>query len=92
MKIAYEYDKNVLEITEQNNVEDKEFKIKLHDKGLELNIHEVRNFFEQNDIYTDAYFYTLADHTYQIIVKNEYYNDLVIKLFSEKLLQKINWI
>lgn len=92
MKIFYEYDKNIIELNETDNGEDKEFNIKLLDKGLDDNLHEIRKFFEQNKVYTDVLFYTHSDHTYQIIVKNEYYTDFVIKLFKEKLLQKISWV
>lgn len=92
MKVAYEYDQNLVEISETVNGEDQEFNIKLLDKSLEDNIHEIRNFFEQNKVYTDVLFYTHSDHTYQIIVKNEYYTEFVLKLFKEKLLKKISWV
>jgi hypothetical protein len=91
MQVVYEFDKNAVVITEKDNGEDKEFTIKLHDESLDDGVHEVRDFFEQNKVYTDVLFYTHSDHSFQIIVKNEYYTDFVLKLFKEKLLTSVNW-
>jgi hypothetical protein len=91
MKAVYEFDKNVLDISEKDNGEDKEFNIKLLDPSLEDKVHEVRDFFEHNKVYTDVLFYTHSDHSYQFIVKNEYCTDFILKLFKEKLVKTISW-
>lgn len=92
MIISYEYDKKALEINEENNGDDYEFQITLFDKSLAKNLHDVRNSFENNKVYTDAYFFKKMNHDYQIIVNKTYYNDFIIQLFKEQLLQKVNWI
>lgn len=51
----------------------------------------MRNFFDENDVYTDVLFYAYANHKFQVIVRQDYYNDFVIELMRHHLLQSIEW-
>lgn len=89
--LTYEYDKNSLSITEINGDSDIEFQIKVSEKISDKQIHAVRDYFENNKIYTDAMFYTRSDHSFQVIVKKDFYVDFILQLFKQKIIQKVYW-
>lgn len=91
MNVIYEYDNDKLEIRERGNGNDTEFIIKVKDPVYDQNIHAVRNFFDYNKIYTDVYFYTHSDHSYQIIVREDYYIDFILQLFKYQILKSLRW-
>ncbi|MBA4603611.1 hypothetical protein H2C83_15170 [Thermoactinomyces sp. AMNI-1] len=54
-------------------------------------LRKVRNFFDENDVYTDVLFYVYTNHKYQVIVRQDYYNDFIIQLMKHRLLKSVEW-
>ncbi|KQL55529.1 hypothetical protein AN964_16070 [Heyndrickxia shackletonii] len=55
-------------------------------------LHEVRNFFERDKVYTDVLFYTFEDNQVQIIVRDDSYAVLLAALFRWQLVKKLEWV
>lgn len=91
MNIDYKYDEKLLELKEIANADDIEFLITLFDSGLKKRLIKVREFFEDNKILTDIHYYIHPNNKYQIIVRKDFYNEFLIQLFRQKLLQEIKW-
>ncbi|PLS03066.1 hypothetical protein [Neobacillus cucumis] len=92
MRVAYIYDKNLLELKETTNGEDIEFIITLFDTELKKQLLKVRQYFDENRVLTDIHFYLHPHNNYQIIVRNDFYNEFIIQLFKQQLLKEIKWI
>lgn len=91
MIVAYKYDEKLLELNETANGDDIEFLITLFDSELKKRLIKVREFFEDNKILTDIHYYIHPNNKYQIIVRKDYYNEFLIQLFRQELLQEIKW-
>ncbi|MGC4378466.1 hypothetical protein WD019_16305 [Fictibacillus sp. Mic-4] len=89
--IAYEYDQNDLSIKEQMNGDDFEFFMKAKTEEVVRKLHEIRDFFDKNDTYTDVLFYPYPDHEYQMIVRKDFYVDFLVSLFKHQLLTSLTW-
>jgi len=92
MRIEYIYDKNLLEIKEVANGNDMEFLITLFETELKKKLVKVRQYFDENKVLTDIHFYIHSNNNFQVIVRNDFYNEFIIQLFKEQLLQEIKWI
>ncbi|MGA8943172.1 MAG: hypothetical protein WB502_10705 [Thermoactinomyces sp.] len=93
MKLVYRYNPDILKIEEKPDGKDVEFNIQILKETPYLNeLRKVRNFFDENDVYTDVLFYAYADHKFQVIVRQDYYNDFIIELIRHHLLQSIEWV
>lgn len=79
-----------IDLQEDRRDEDIEFIIKIKKSEVQTRLHQIRRYFESDEIYTDILFYTFKDHT-QIIVKKESYIPFVLELFKWQLLEKIQW-
>ena len=92
MKVEYKYDAQILEINETTNGDDLEFTITLLDNQLKKGLKLVREYFEENKILTDIHYYIHPNNRYQIIVRKDFYNEFLIQLFRQQLLQEIKWV
>ncbi|WP_223593057.1 hypothetical protein [Neobacillus bataviensis] len=92
MKTEYKYNEQLLEITETVNGNDIEISITLIDSELKKNLKKVRDFFDENDVISDIYFYIHPNNKYQIIVRKDFYNEFIIQLFRQGLLKEIKWV
>ncbi|MDN3018828.1 hypothetical protein PH210_21805 [Paenibacillus sp. BSR1-1] len=92
MKTEYNYNEQLLEITETVNGDDIEISITLFDSQLKKNLKKVREFFDENDVISDIYFYIHPNNKYQIIVRQDFYNEFFIQLFRQQLLTEIKWV
>ena len=91
MKAAYKYDEELLELRETANEEDIEFSITLLNSELKKRMIKVREFFEENKVLTDIHYYIHPNNRYQVIVRKDFYNELIIQLFRQQLLKEITW-
>jgi DNA polymerase elongation subunit (family B) len=91
MNIDYKYDEKLLELKEIANGDDIEFLITLFDSKLKKRLINVREFFEDNKILTDIHYYIHPNNKYQVIVRKDFYNEFLIQLFRQELLQEIKW-
>lgn len=90
--LEYRYDPSIIQITESVNEQDAEFRIRLlKEEPYLARLKQIRRFFEDNDIYTDALFYVYKNHEYGAIVRKEYYVDFVLALMKHQLLQSVEW-
>ncbi|WP_160725863.1 hypothetical protein [Bacillus sp. USDA818B3_A] len=92
MRIEYMYDKNLLEIKEVANGNDMEFLITLFETELKKKLVKVRQYFDENKVLTDIHFYIHSNNNFQVIVRNDFYNEFILQLFRQQLLQEIKWI
>ncbi|MEH7335723.1 hypothetical protein V7161_24160 [Neobacillus drentensis] len=92
MKTEYKYNEQLLEITETVNGDDIEISITLIDSELKKNLKKVRDFFDENKVISDIYFYIHPNNKYQIIVRKDFYNEFIIQLFRQELLKEIKWV
>jgi hypothetical protein len=91
MKVEYKYDAQLLDIKETTNGDDLEFTITLLDNQLKKRLKLVREYFEENKILTDIHYYIHPNNRYQIIVRKDFYNEFLIQLFRQGLLQEVKW-
>ena len=91
MRIKYMYDKNLLEIKEVANGNDMEFLIILFETELKKKLVKVRQYFDENKVLTDIHFYIHSNNNFQVIVRNDFYNEFILQLFRQQLLQEIKW-
>lgn len=90
--IDYQYDQTGLSISEKTNGDDLEFVIQVKDEAKYLQaIHEVRTYFEKNNVYTDVLFYTHPHNEYQVIVRKDFYVDFLSCLFKHHILESLVW-
>ncbi|WP_075981843.1 hypothetical protein [Bacillus massilinigeriensis] len=89
--LRYVVDTDVIDLQENKRDEDIEFIIIIKKQEVKNALHQIRQFFESDEIYTDILFYTYQNHI-QIIVKKDSYLTFVLGLFKWKLLKKIEWI
>ncbi|MBO0961594.1 hypothetical protein J1P26_17960 [Neobacillus sp. MM2021_6] len=91
MKVLYKYDEKLLDLKETANGDDIEFSINLHNSEFKKNLKKVREFFEENKVLTDIHYYIHPNNKYQVIVRKDFYNEFLIQLFRQELLQEIKW-
>ena len=90
MQLVYQPQGHV-EIEEKTNQYDFAFYLKIEDESLRKAYFQVREFFENDHLYTDVLFYTHQDHRYEAIVRKDYYIDFLLALFKYKLLINMTW-
>lgn len=91
MKLKYQYDKEILTISEKQSESDIEITILFKNEESAKHLEAIRIFFDENDIYTDAIFNTYTDNSHQVIVRKDYYIDFILQLFKQTLLKSITW-
>jgi hypothetical protein len=92
MKLVYTIDEQLIELEEIPNGDDVEFSLTLLDKELKKRIAEIRDYFNTNNIVTDAQVYIHPNNKYQIIVRKDFYYDFVLQLFKHQLLLELKWV
>jgi len=91
MRVEYSYDKKLIELKEVLNGNDIEFFITLFNSDLKKNLMKVRQYFDDNKVLTDIHYYIHPNNHYQVIVRNDFYNEFIIQLFTQQLLKEIKW-
>ncbi|MEH7093563.1 hypothetical protein [Neobacillus vireti] len=91
MRVEYTYDKKHIELKETTNGNDIEFFITLFNTELKKNLMKVRQYFDDNRVLTDILYYIHPNNNYQVIVRNDFYNEFIIQLFRQQLLKEIKW-
>lgn len=92
MKVEYKYDEKRLDIKETPNGDDCEISITLSDTELKNNLKKVREYFDENKVISDIYYYIHPNNRYQIIVRKDYYHEFIIQLFRQQLLLEVKWL
>jgi hypothetical protein len=92
MKIEYKYNKELLKITEELNGDDMEFHLTFFEADLKLRIEKIKEFFNENSIVTDILVYKHPNNHFQIIVRKDFYQDFILQLFKQQLIQELRWI
>lgn len=91
MRPTYYYDEEKLKLKESQNGDDIEFNLTFVDQTFKKKLLSVKEFFNENDIYTDLLIYTHSDKHVQIIVRKDFYIDFLLQLFKQQLLLEIKW-
>ncbi|MFC7391763.1 hypothetical protein [Scopulibacillus cellulosilyticus] len=91
MRINYKVNESLITAEEKVNHEDIEFIIKIKNDEALKKLHDVREFFESDKIYTDVLFYTHGNHTYQVIVRQDSYVAFILGLFKFQLIEQVEW-
>lgn len=90
--LAYTYDEQLIELSETANEADVEFRIRVIGKdSLDDQIKAVQSDFEQNEVLTDVFFYAYKNHSYQFIVRQDYYTDFILALMKHRILRSVEW-
>ena len=91
MKLKYEFNKELLSITEKVNEEDIEFAIVFKNEKFAEKLEKVHQYLDLNEVHTDALFFTNKEGSNQIIVKKDYYEDFMLQLFKQQFLELVKW-
>ncbi|MFH5183981.1 hypothetical protein ACHHV8_15795 [Paenibacillus sp. TAB 01] len=90
--LTYKYDNKYIELQESVQGQDIEFQIRIiGSEAADASIRKVQEHFENNEIITDVMLYTYKNHTYQFIVRQDYYTDFILALMKYKLLVSVEW-
>lgn len=90
--LIYQFDPAIIQMKEIPNNEEIEIQIKLLEvEPYATYLKQVRDFFDENDRYTEVLFYFCKNNECRIIVKPDYYDDLILMLMRHQLLQKVEW-
>jgi hypothetical protein len=92
MKVEYRYDEQFLKIMEIANEDDFEFTLTFVDNNGKKKIEKIREYFDENNILTDIHIYIHPNNRYQIIVRKDFYNEFIIQLFRQQIVQDIKWV
>lgn len=90
MKLMY-FPQDQVKIEEKKNQDDFAFYLTIEDSERRDAYFKVRDFFENDRLYTDVLFYTHQDNRFEAIVRHDYYIDFVLALFKNKLISKLSW-
>ncbi|WP_373231175.1 hypothetical protein [Cohnella sp.] len=91
MTLSYEYNKEIINISETPNDVDVEFDIKILAENYWPGMKEIQKTFEEDDVYTDVLFYAYKNHHYRVIVRLDYYVDFILALMKHRLLENVKW-
>ncbi|UJF33854.1 hypothetical protein [Paenibacillus hexagrammi] len=90
--LTYTYDQQIIDIQEKVNEPDVEFHIQIvGDPQLGEKLKQIQYVFEHDSVLTDVLFYTYPNQKYQIIVRQDFYDDFILALMKHKLLQRVEW-
>ncbi|NOU69430.1 hypothetical protein GC096_36040 [Paenibacillus sp. LMG 31461] len=91
MKLNYEWNQHVIDISEDEVLNDIEFSIKVLTPSHFDDMKSIQKVFESNDDITDVLVYTYTNHEYRVIVRKDYYVDFILQLMKNQLLTKVEW-
>lgn len=90
--IYYQYDRTKVKIEEVISETDVEFSIQLlQTDSFDQSMKAIQKQFDENDIFTDAMFYSFPNHEYRVVVRKDYYVDFILALMKYKLVEKVEW-
>jgi hypothetical protein len=92
MKVEYKYNEQFLELKETPNGDDFEFTLTFVDHKWKKKIEEIREYFDTNNILTDIHFYIHPNNRFQIIVRKDFYNEFIMQLFKQQIVEEIKWV
>ncbi|BFT72329.1 hypothetical protein [Paenibacillus sp. P36] len=91
MKLTYDWNKDIVEISETQVSNELEFTIRIlsdhHFNSMKL----VQKNFEANDVITDVLVYPYTNHEYRVVVRNDFYEDFILQLCKYQLVTKVEW-
>lgn len=91
MDLQYGFKASQVEISEEDQADEKVIWVQLLDDRLVKEMHQIRRLFEDDDEVADVIFYTFPNHKYKILVKEDFYNKVLIQLFAHQVLTKLKW-
>lgn len=92
MRLLYNYNDKKMRLTEEKNGDDVEFNLTFIDNEVKKQLLKVKEFFNENNIFTDLLIYTHSDKHVQIIVRKDFYEDFILQLFKHHLIEEVKWI
>lgn len=91
MKLIYDWDPNIIDISEAEVLNDIEFSIKVVSPPHFEDMRIIQKIFDSNHVITDVLVYTYTNHEYRVIVRKDYYEDFILQLMKYRLLTKVEW-
>lgn len=91
MNLTYDWNKNIVEISETQVSNEYEFTIRILSDPYFDTMKLVQKNFEANDIITDVLVYPYANHEYRVVVRKDFYEDFILQLCKYQLLTKVEW-
>jgi hypothetical protein len=92
MKVVYKFNKQLIDLQETVNGEDFEFTLTFFNKDWKRKMENIREHFDSNTILTDIHLYIHPNNKIQVIVRKDFYDEFIIQLFRQQLVQEIKWI
>ncbi|WP_438446772.1 hypothetical protein [Gorillibacterium sp. sgz5001074] len=95
MRLNYEADEAKVSIRELPGGTPQEIELELQFAGEHPDtsaMKRIQHDFESNRVITDASFYAYHHHRYRIIVRQDYYEDLILELLRHRLIRKAEWV
>ena len=92
MKLEYQYDEQFLDLKETANDDDFEFTLTFVDNNWKNKIEKIREYFDENNILTDILIYIHPNNKFQIIVRKDFYNEFIIQLFRQQIVEEVKWV
>ena len=92
MELKYQYNKEIIRISEIPNDPDVEFDITIIAEKYWAGMKELQRKFEDNAVHTDVLFYPYENHHYKVIVRKDYYAEFIIELMKHQLLESVEWV
>lgn len=89
--VRYSLDETRIEVQETENASDYTFRIKVKSEEMRTRLKQVRSFFEDNNDYTDAMFYSHHDGVYEVIVRKDMYIPFLLIAFKYRCIEALVW-
>ncbi|MEJ8544915.1 hypothetical protein [Brevibacillus borstelensis] len=89
--VTYTFDQSLIEIQETRNENDVTFSIEVKSEEMRNRLKQVRAYFENNQDYTDAFFYSRQDGRYEVIVRNDTVLPFLVQAFRFRCLESLQW-
>jgi hypothetical protein len=91
LKLTYEWNKHVVDISEVAVANEFEFKIRILTEPYFESMKFIQKSFEANDVITDVLVYPYTNHEYRVVVRKDFYEDFILQLCKHQLLTKVEW-
>lgn len=89
--LQYTFDEAMISIKEIVQPHDITFQIEVRSEDIRNRLRQVRQFFEDNKDYTDVFFYSREDGTYEVIVRRDMIPSFLIHCFRFQCLTSLRW-
>ncbi|MGG1659603.1 hypothetical protein [Brevibacillus sp. NRS-1366] len=89
--LQYTFDETLIGIKEIVQLNDVAFQIQVRSDEMRNRLKQVRQFFEDNKDFTDVFFYSQEDGTYEVIVRSDIASSFLIHCFRFQCLTSLRW-